>query len=100
MTDEIKNRISLALKDPILQQGFEVIYKENIVMKGEVDNLLNNWCKGEDPCIFLKKQDELLTKAKKIIKDLIDDLTIIDGEQVRGLKVVKEAEQLLNSKIL
>ena len=26
--DEIKNRISLALKDPILQQGFEIICKE------------------------------------------------------------------------
>lgn len=26
--DEIKNRISLALKDPILQQGFEIICKK------------------------------------------------------------------------
>lgn len=27
--DEIKNKISMALKDPILQQGFECICKEN-----------------------------------------------------------------------
>lgn len=27
--DELKNRISLALKDPVLQQGFEIICKEN-----------------------------------------------------------------------
>lgn len=27
--DEIKNRISMALKDPVLQQGFEIICKEN-----------------------------------------------------------------------
>lgn len=27
--DEMKNRIILALKDPILQQGFELICKEN-----------------------------------------------------------------------
>lgn len=27
--DEMKNRISMALKEPILQQGFEVICKEN-----------------------------------------------------------------------
>lgn len=27
--DELKNRISMALKDPILQQGFEIICKEN-----------------------------------------------------------------------
>ena len=28
MTEELKNRISLALKDPILQQGFECICKD------------------------------------------------------------------------
>ena len=27
--DEMKNRISMALKDPVLQQGFEIICKEN-----------------------------------------------------------------------
>nr|DAG85810.1 MAG TPA: hypothetical protein [Caudoviricetes sp.] len=26
--DEMKNRISMALKDPVLQQGFEIICKE------------------------------------------------------------------------
>jgi hypothetical protein len=31
--DEIKNRISMALKDPILQQGFECICKENAELK-------------------------------------------------------------------
>ena len=33
--DEIKNRISMALKDPILQQGFEIICKEN----NELENI-------------------------------------------------------------
>ena len=27
--DEIKNRISMALRDPVLQQGFEIICREN-----------------------------------------------------------------------
>ena len=31
--DEMKNRISIALKDPILQQGFEIICKENAELK-------------------------------------------------------------------
>lgn len=31
--DEIKNRISMALKDPVLQQGFEIICKENAELK-------------------------------------------------------------------
>lgn len=64
--DEIKNRISLALKDPVLQQGFEIICKEN-------------------------------AKAKEIIKNLINSLIVIDGEEIRELSVVKEAERLLNS---
>ena len=34
-------------------------------------------------------------KAKEIIQDLIDSLEVIDGEQTRELKVVKEAEQFL-----
>ena len=33
LKDEMKNRISLALKDPILQQGFEIICKENAELK-------------------------------------------------------------------
>ena len=36
-----------------------------------------------------------LTKAKELIRDLIDSLEVIDGEQTRELKVVKEAEQFL-----
>ena len=31
--DEIKNKISMALKDPILQQGFECICKENAELR-------------------------------------------------------------------
>ena len=33
--DEMKNRISMALKDPELQQGFEIICKENAELKGK-----------------------------------------------------------------
>lgn len=43
--DEMKNRISLALKDPILQQGFELICKnlaelekENTELKKQLKN--------------------------------------------------------------
>lgn len=32
--DEMKNRISMALKDPILQQGFEIICKGERIMLG------------------------------------------------------------------
>ena len=36
--DEMKNRISMALKDPELQQGFEVICKENAELKSKNKN--------------------------------------------------------------
>ena len=35
--DEIKNRICMALKDPILQQGFEIICRENDKLEKEDD---------------------------------------------------------------
>lgn len=102
--DEIKNRISMALKDPVLQQGFEILCKENTELENEnaelreqcstlADcNICHSSCKTEN--IELKKQ---LTKAKEVIKNLIDSLMAIDGEQIRELSVVKEAERLLNS---
>ncbi|MCR5284880.1 MAG: hypothetical protein K6D95_04725 [Treponema sp.] len=37
--EEMKNRISLALKDPILQQGFEIICKENAELKRDKEQL-------------------------------------------------------------
>ena len=38
--DEMKKRISMALKDPVLQQGFEIICKENaeLVWKLKIEN--------------------------------------------------------------
>ena len=39
--DEMKNKISMALKDPILQQGFEVICKENAELKEKLETIRN-----------------------------------------------------------
>ena len=39
--DEMKNRISLALKDPILQQGFEIICKENADLRKHNEELID-----------------------------------------------------------
>ena len=40
--DEIKDKISFALKDPILQQGFEVICKENAELDCQMNR--NKYC--------------------------------------------------------
>jgi len=37
--EEMKNKISMALKDPILQQGFECICKENAELKKNCEDL-------------------------------------------------------------
>lgn len=42
--DEMKNRISMVLKDPVLQQGFEIICKENEELKEKISVLLS--CKN------------------------------------------------------
>ena len=73
LKDEMKNRISLALKDPILQQGFEIICKENAELKEQCSiladcNTCTSTCKTEN--IEMKKQ---LTNAKEIIKMLHSD---------------------------
>lgn len=49
--DELKNKISMELKDTVLQQGFEIICKENAELSER-----------------LRKTQEQLTKAKEIIK--------------------------------
>lgn len=81
--DEMKNRISMALKDPVLQQGFEIICKENVE---------------------LKKRDEQLAKAKEIIKkfsEFVNDEVELDPEHPQEytdlwIELCEKAEQFLN----
>ena len=87
----------------------------------EVTDLCCSTCNAEVSCrekcecwTFAKKSAELgynkafveadknlkaivtdFNKAKELIQDLIDSLEVIDGEQIRELKVVKEAEQFI-----
>ena len=46
--DEMKSKISMALKDPILQQGFEIICKENAELKKELNATVevDNFCEN------------------------------------------------------
>ncbi len=67
--DEMKNRISMALKDPVLQQGFEIICKEN------------------NENVEIKKQ---LTKAKEILRKFLGAKSIEERCVAES-----EAEQLL-----
>lgn len=103
--DEMKDRISMALKDPILQQGFEIICKENAELKSK-----NCWktCEYAEPksqWISQHIQDVAqLTKAKKIIKDYMiiakcAHITVCgvpeENRTIYVLKLNEEAEQFL-----
>lgn len=77
--DEMKDRISMALKDPILQQGFEIICKENAELKEE-NKFLKEQCLiladgnvCSSTCSEIKKQ---LTKAKEILRKFLDAKSI------------------------
>ena len=98
--DGMKDKISMALKDPILQMGFEVICsklsrleKENAELKEQCliladCNTCSSTCKNEN--VEMKKQ---LTKAKELIKEM---LSILPKENIEGIyEITEEAEQLL-----
>ena len=81
LKDEMKNKISMALKDPVLQQGFEVICKnlaelekENSELKG-IKDIATLIRANNDTVITLMQlnnmlvsKNQQLTKAKEIIK--------------------------------
>lgn len=72
LKDEMKNRISLALKDPILQQGFEIICKENAELKSENQKWKDEWQeqvqKATDEGYARTLQTIQLSKAKELLK--------------------------------
>lgn len=116
--EDIMNRISFALKDPVLQMGFEVICgklsrleKENAELDCQANR--NKFCysctNATDRCfrneigcpcekyksykdenVEMKKQ---LTKAKEIIRDL---LQVLPKENIEGVyEITEEVEQFL-----
>ena len=106
--DEMKDKISMALKDPVLQQGFEIICKnlaelekENAELKDKLEILIavgNTCTKG------LNKQ---LTKAKEIIKkfsEFVNNEVELDPTHPQEytdlwIELCEKAEQFLNSEV-
>ena len=71
--DEIKNRISMALKDPVLQQGFEIICKENANFIEENKKLRGQFFELKSKIVDLIYSDE--NCLDKII-ELLDDFEL------------------------
>ena len=91
--DEMKNRISMALKDDVLQQGFEIICKnlaelekENAELKG-IKDIATLIRANNDTVITLMQLNNMLvsknkqlTKAKEILEDIIKFQPYIDRD--------------------
>lgn len=54
-------------------------------------------CDGQAQRYILMGVEFYHDKVKEIIKELIDDWMSLEGEEIRELKSVKEAEELLQS---
>lgn len=83
--DEMKDRISMALKDSILQQGFEIICKENAELKKQNKELQEK-----------KNQlEEMLTEQYPDLKQSLVWANERETELLEGIeKLKKENEQL------
>jgi predicted RNase H-like nuclease (RuvC/YqgF family) len=113
--DEMKNRISMALKDPILQQGFEIICKnlaelEKYIQKKKfiIDQLNVQLAEFEKENAELNKKlskaeeeydkmfwnkNEIISKAKETIRMLVDSYN--HKERFSFEKDLIKAEQFL-----
>lgn len=96
--DEMKNRISMALKDPILQQGFEIICKENAELKKQnkiLSKALNLYINWADECgIAWDNFPDMTEKWYKIVEE--KGLGWIAG---LTFMVMEEAKEQLASKV-
>lgn len=84
--DEMKNKISMALKDTILQQGFELICKENEKLKNRNSKLAGQKASLER---WYGEAKELLKEFNRVLKE--------HGFYHNAL--YKRAEQFLNSEV-
>lgn len=98
--EELKDKTSMALKDPILQQGFEIICKNLAELEKEKCELLGI-IQGKDKVIqelekelnsMLVSKNQQLTKAKEIIKEMLSILPKYDSQ---GLWLYRRSRALL-----
>ncbi len=98
--DEMKNRISMALKDPILQQGFEIICKENEELKAFVNAPFTKGSKTtrKDYIKTVWNLSKQPIEAKEIILTLLNNFAYPIGREdwtVEDEEIVDKAEQFL-----
>ena len=90
--DEIKNRISLALKDPILQQGFECICKKNAELKKACDETQELLDKQIEATYKLDKENAELKRIVRMVAMINKNIYTEEGIKA----IYEEAEQFLS----
>ena len=101
--DEMKNKISMALKDPTLQQGFEIICKgiadlekENAKLKNKLEHRNCLDCSNHSSKLRMKTL-ELEKECTNVIRNLLSAYTTYaDSFDDRDNEIVEEAVQFLS----
>lgn len=89
----MKNRISMALKDPILQQGFEIICKENAELKSIAEFQQSS---NMDTHLENKKLKEVLAVGTTCNKGLIARNKLLEEECDKYRNMVFDKIEQLN----
>lgn len=96
--DEMKNKISMALKDPTLQQGFEIICKgitdlekENAELKG----LVNQYKASKCGSISLVNRNMIMFDQLAKAKEIIEKVAKMYRYSPRVEEIIAEAEQFI-----
>ena len=92
----MKNRISMALKDPILQQGFEIICKENAELKSIAEFQQSS---NMDTHLENKKLKEVLAVGTTCNKGLIARNKLLEEECDKYRNMVFDKKEQLTRAI-
>lgn len=108
--DEMKDKISMALKDPVLQQGFEIICKnltelekENAELKGIKDIAILVRANNDTVITLMQLNNMLvstnqqLTKAKELLTKWVE-LFKPKGGNIPPTPIQVETEQFISEK--
>lgn len=93
--DALMGAISMALKDPVLQQGFEIICKENAELRDK-NKALEQYADLADEKV--DKVTEQLIKVKKLIAFWVNDFYDVSSSSSKyeeRHKALVESEQFL-----
>ena len=97
--DEMKNRISMALKDPVLQQGFEIICKDLAISEHDREHndyeLTEVYKKVEQ----LEKENSQLKEANQILATMNESMWVeLEKKRAESQGITNKLHQLIKAK--